>query len=227
MADDDGFVKGSLVPGLRAVFYATADQGNSSEIIYSTTAPKAFDRCLLYYGCCTCDAGYCYGYRRYIRDNHSVTVFENAMEINQPSYLGGFGGDSIIKIYADDPMLERVDRAAFCAPSGTHCSCCPTCFDSYGEGVVIHKKKTQYCCCTCGAGTPNCGVRGKDSYYPWTMPAGLMTCFGDYCRAMANRCCDRDYFIIWPVKDAKALIQAINTMKLGGKFSSAPNMSRQ
>jgi hypothetical protein len=230
-----GVAPNPLVAGLPPVYYRTADGGRSSQVLYSTSGPESFDTCLKMKGCLMCDPYNCFGIREYIRTHHSVIVFENYIEINQPSYTFYSGGDVITKLYADDPLLLGTDKAGCCSPVSTHCSCCPTCFDMCGEGVVIHKPHKKHMCCRCGSGTPFCGQPGEDSELHVSMPAGVMTSIGYLCRSFlpCSECfCNRDFLIIWPVKNANELIQAINSMKTGsGPLNFAPQgpagMSRQ
>jgi len=211
-----------LIQGLDSAYYATSDNGLSSEVLYSETAPESYSTCLKLKGCLTCCDPYtCFGIRDYIRSQHSVIVFENYMEINQPVYSGYNGGDAISTVYASDTMLRNVEKAGSCSPGFTHCSFCPTCFDMCGEGVVIYrpKKKTGCCdCCKCGAGTPFCGVPGEHTTFHQTIPAAFLSRLG----ASSGACCTpkNEYLVIWPVRDSAKLIEKIKEMRDSRKFSA-------
>eukprot|EP00727_Mastigamoeba_balamuthi_P010537 m51a1_g6105 hypothetical protein (188) ;mRNA; f:81676-82575 len=94
--------------------------------------------------CCT---------RRRLVASTYVQVHENRVEFDYPNVhcLDLACGacyccrvhDNVTTLYFD--KYPEIGRAGCCSPACTHCSCCPTCCDSCGEGVVVYRH--ECCCC--------------------------------------------------------------------------------
>jgi hypothetical protein len=118
-------------------------------IEYRAKMADRYERWLLCLGIMNPFSGLLCNYKRVWQSTY-VQVHENRIETNYPHSkmmcCCCCVTDNVDVIYFDRTILKEVTRAGACKPACTHCSCCPTCCDSCGEGIVIYNPKARCCC---------------------------------------------------------------------------------
>jgi hypothetical protein len=82
-----------------------------------------------------------------------VQVYDNRLEINEPdSFMVGCGTcvvrDRVSTIHFDRALAQNASKAEGCGPNCAHGDCCPSCWGSYGETLVLHTDRAG-CCASC------------------------------------------------------------------------------
>jgi len=125
-----------LRPG-RDIQRATMDGGLSERVLYSSAAPETYRSLLVLQGLCRCDCCLISNAEK-LRSQTYLTIYENKWEQSTPSSCYCWKFDNIRTMYFDSDEMRQVSKAECCSPCCTHCRFCPTCFDAFGEAVILH-----------------------------------------------------------------------------------------
>jgi len=150
--------------------FNTADR-NAVRVMYRAPLDKRMKKCLMIQGILNpCSGLFCMNEKAY--NNSFVQIRENGVVVNMPSPFQcclclpscSEVNDYVQVYYFDKRFTRHVDRAKFCSPIccplgiNPFCGgyvppavtfpfpCCPTCFDSCGQGVVLHGELPILCC---------------------------------------------------------------------------------
>ncbi len=190
-------------PGMLAAEKVNINGGNST-LIYS--APIS-DRIVVHHCLATqaCPCSFAVCYTNELRKSSYVHLYEDRIEYSYATSICFQIVDNPAVLYLDRDVAQLSTVPDCCRPFLTHCSCCPTGFDSCGEGLFLHGENT---CCFVKGGKPwgfPCLPQGPG------IPAGIpcpQLCIGKPCPVL-NRS-----FVYFPfLEDAGELKREIRKVR--------------
>jgi hypothetical protein len=208
---------------LRPVYHATETDGKSVRVVYSSAAPSKYIGLLTACGLCRICCGGCdcstYNSRAQTLKDTSIILYENKLEYNNPWTSGCYGGSNVTTVYLDDPRFVQYEKAGCCSPFCTHNSCCPTWWDSCGEGIVIYKRVGwSECCsvkCSCcfDCSCKKCEDPPNYSYLSGSFPTNVAQQAGAVGNKSCCLFCFQDYILLYPVEDSDRLVEMLRHQK--------------
>jgi len=118
----------------------------SERLIHQEGVSSGYRKWIYFVSGCTCNWVQFFKAEELFKSTY-INVYETKIEFNYPAYNCCYSDfDNVAMLYYDRVYFENMDRAGFCSPCCTHCSCCPTCCDQCSEALVLHADPR--CCCT-------------------------------------------------------------------------------